>query len=252
MGADLLTPALTLPGCKTQPRARKWLWYPGEKHLPLHTGRCHTGDRSPGPPHPALSPRRCQSPATEQMQKGCRRKTGAQGCSRTVPEPREHDAAAPQHPLALSHGDPRVGTPGAAAPLAPRSPFPSRAEQKRFVAALETEPGQQTWPGHRDPPQLCVAAGMGTAAPHPTLQPPTALLLSLLPRKARADSHRSRIRSGTPSDPAAPRGQTQRGAPRAPAAPSPRSPSPPERGTAALEPLGAARREDAWDFFFFF
>lgn len=40
--------------------------------------------------------------------------------------------------------------------------------------------------------------------------------------------------------------------PRAPAIPSPRSPSLPKRGMAALEPLGTARREDAWDFFFFF
>lgn len=72
------------------------------------------------------------------------------------------------------------------------------------------------------------------------------------PQKAQADPHSSRIHGGTPSDPAAPRGRTQRGAPRAPPAPSPHSPSPPERGTAALEPLGAAGREDAWDFFFFF
>lgn len=119
-------------------------------------------------PHPARSPS-AKSPSTEQRQKGCRRKMGARGCSRTVPKPREHSTAAPQHPLALSHGDPRVGTPSAAASLAPRSPFPSWKEQKRFVAASGTELGQQTWPGHGDLPGLCITAGMGTATPHPTL-----------------------------------------------------------------------------------
>lgn len=54
------------------------------------------------------------------------------------------------------------------------------------------------------------------------------------------------------AQPHTPREEAQRGTRGAVGSriPSPRSPSPLERGMATLEPLGAARREDAWDFFF--